>query len=343
MMATVPKEVEEESYLLKSTFFFRKLNDLNYVGIDGRVKAAASKLKNELNWDDRSLYGVSDEAWTIVNDIEISPCQVFVHPTFIRTYPSLIKYYRCLAMIPQKGLMKLAGIGSLRDVEENEKDIPENKIPLIVSTLNQFISSVLAINGWYEDECMKAMVYSTAGTTIDGSWRNKIGEEGERVVKEILVNSLLKNGEVAFFIMKNDDKIEFNEFEKLGKIDELRSIFLKNSYSIVFRAEPDGTILSPTGEVTGGIEVKAGIDPAAALERLGAMFKSFNNIKQSYPDAQTVLVASCLTNEVEARIRESQTVNYTFLLTDITLSKRSAEAKFVNKIREMCGLIHKQM
>ncbi|PKV50442.1 XcyI restriction endonuclease [Aquimarina sp. MAR_2010_214] len=342
-MAKIPKEIEEESYLLKSTFFFRKLNDLNYVGIDGRVKKAAAKLKDDLNWEGRSNLGISEEAWSILKSNEINPCRIFVHPTFLRTYPSLLKYYRCLAMIPQKGLMKLVGIGSLKDIEEKSKDIPESKISSTVKTLNEFISSVLTINGWYKEECLKAMVYSTAGTTIDGSWRNKIGEEGERVVKEILVKALLKNNEVSYFIMKNDDKIEFNEFEQLDKIDELRSIFLTNSYSIVFRSEPDGTILSPSGEVTGGIEVKAGIDPAAALERLGAMFKSFDNIKQTYPKAQTVLVASCLTNEVEARIRESQAVNFTFMLTDITMNKRSVEARFVNKIREMCGLIHKRL
>jgi hypothetical protein len=342
-MAKVPKEIEEESYLLKSTFFFRKLNDLDYVGIDGRVKKAATKLKDDLNWDDYSSLGISKEAWDIAKTQGVLPGRLFVHPTFLRTYPSLIKYYRCLAMLPQKGLMKLVGISNLKGIEEEDKDIPESRIPGTVQKLNEFISSVLSINGWYKDECLKAMVYSTAGTTIDGSWRNKIGDEGERVVKEILVKALLKNNEVTYFIMKNDERIEFTDFEQLDKIDELRSIFLKNSYSIVFRSEPDGTILSPSGDVTGGIEVKAGIDPAGALERLGAMFKSFDNIKQAYPKAQTVLVASCLTKEVEARIRESQAVNFTFMLTDITLSKRSAEAKFVNKIREMCGLIHKRL
>ncbi|MFK7921207.1 MAG: XcyI family restriction endonuclease [Bacteroidia bacterium] len=341
-MAKVPKEIEEESYLLKSTFFFRKLNDLNYVGIDGRVKSAAARLENDLDWDDYTSLGISNEAWEIAKENRITPARLFVHPTFLRTYPSLIKYYRCLAMIPQKGLMKLVGISNLKAIEEKERDIPEARVLGAVLKLNEFISSVLSINGWYKDECLKAMVYSTAGTTIDGSWRNKIGEEGERVVKEILVKALLKNEEVSYFILKNDEKINFKDFDKLDRIDELRSIFLKNSYSIVFRSEPDGTILSPTGDVVGGIEVKAGIDPAAALERLGAMFKSFDNIKQTYPKAQTILVASCLTSEVEARIRESQAVNFTFMLTDITLSKRSAEAKFVNKIREICGLIDRR-
>ena len=110
-----------------------------------------------------------------------------------------------------------------------------------------------------------------------------------------------------------------------------------------FRSEPDGTILSPDGKVTGGIEVKAGIDPAAALERLGAMFKSFDNIKQSSPDAETVLVISCLTDEVQARINESKAVNFTFILTDITLGNRSAENRFVNKIREIANLTGRRL
>jgi len=342
-MAKVPKEVEEESYLLKSTFFYRKLNDLNYVGIDARVKSAALKLKNDLSWTERKVIGISDEAWGIVKENNLQPSQIFVHPTFLRTYPGYLKYYRCLAMLPQKGLKKLVGVTNLKGIEEQDKDIPETKIILLVKTLNEFISSVLSINGWYKEECLKAMVYSTAGTTIDGSWRNKIGEEGERVVKEILVKSLLKNSEVSYFISKDDDRVETKHFDLSGNIDKLKTIILRNSYSIVFRSEPDGTILSPSGEVVGGIEVKAGIDPAAALERLGAMFKSFENIKQTYPKAQTVLVASCLTTEVEARIRESRSVNFTFMLTDITLSKRSVEEKFVNKIREICGLIEKRI
>src|SRR5690606_30105000 len=116
--------------------------------------------------------GINKDAWKIVIDNQLPPSQIFVHPTFLRTYPSYLKYYRCLAMLPQKGLKKLVGINNLNAIEEDNKDIPETKIIQLVKTLNEFISSVLSINGWYKEECLKAMVYSTAGTTIDGSWRN---------------------------------------------------------------------------------------------------------------------------------------------------------------------------
>lgn len=342
-MAKVPKEVVEESYLLKSTFFFRKLHELEYVGITSKITRAIERLDDELDWSRRKDIGINEGAWKTLDKQGISPAKVFVHPNFLRSYPSLLKYYRCLAMLPQKGLQRLCGLGNVKQIEDEDKDIPESKLQGTVTVLNQFLSTVIDINGWYEDEAIKAMVYSTAGTTIDGSWRNAIGEEGERVIKEILVKSLRENSEISFYISKNGDKIDESNFDPSERIDELRTIILKNKFSIIFRSEPDGTIQSPTGEVTGGIEVKAGLDPAGALERLGAMFKSFENVKQTYPKAKTILVASCLTDEVEARIRESQSVDFTFILTDITLDKRSAEAKFVNKVREMCRLIGKRM
>ena len=114
-------------------------------------------------------------------------------------------------MIPQKGLSKLTGVSNLKSIEEGAKEIPESRIETIVFTLNQFISSVLLLNGWYKEDAIKAMVLSTAGTSIDGSWRNKIGAEGERVVKEIILSSLLEKSEVAYCILKNDDRVEVGD------------------------------------------------------------------------------------------------------------------------------------
>ena len=342
-MPKVPKEVIKESYLLKSTFFFRRLHELGYVKIFDKIHSSIKQIGGDINWSDKDSFGVPPEAWEIIESNGIEPATVFVHPNFLRTFPDLIKYYRCLAMIPQKGLSKLTGVSNLKSIEEGAKEIPESRIETIVFTLNQFISSVLLLNGWYKEDAIKAMVLSTAGTSIDGSWRNKIGAEGERVVKEIILSSLLEKSEVAYCILKNDDRVEVGDIASLGGVDKIKTIYLTNSYSIVFRSEPDGTILSPDGKVTGGIEVKAGIDPAAALERLGAMFKSFDNIKQSSPDAETVLVISCLTDEVQARINESKAVNFTFILTDITLGNRSAENRFVNKIREIANLTGRRL
>ena len=55
------------------------------------------------------------------------------------------------------------------------------------------------------------------------------------------------------------------------------------------------------------------------------------------------LIASCITNEVDTRLKSSNSVDYIYLLTDITLNKKNKEAVFVNKIREVCGLINRSL
>ena len=98
-------------------------------------------------------------------------------------------------------------------------------------------------------------------------------------------------------------------------------------------------MLDTTGKTLGAIEVKAGLDPAGALERLGAMFKSFDNILSKQPDAETILVASCITDEVDARLREAQSVRTIFILTDLINNKKGRAAIFINKVRSVLGLI----
>ncbi|MEM1259628.1 MAG: hypothetical protein AAGH81_13930, partial [Bacteroidota bacterium] len=87
----------------------------------------------------------------------------------------------------------------------------------------------------------------------------------------------------------------------------------------------------------------AGIDPAGALERLGAMFKSFDNVLAVTPSATTILVATCITDEVDARLRESNAVKQTYITTDIINNKSGKAKKLANTIRGVLGLISKRM
>ena len=93
-----------------------------------------------------------------------------------------------------------------------------------------------------------------------------------------------------------------------------------------------------SGAIVGIVEIKAGLDPAGALERLGAMLKSFENTLAEYPKAVTILVASCITDEVEARISASMSVRQKYITTNIT-SSDSNKRKFANSIRKVLCLI----
>ena len=110
-----------------------------------------------------------------------------------------------------------------------------------------------------------------------------------------------------------------------------------------FSSEPDVTFMDANGKVIGAVEIKAGIDPAGALERLGAMFKSFDNVLAVTPNVETILVATCITEEVEARLRESNTVSKIFITTDVINNKSGRGIKFSNAVRAIMGLVHQRL
>ena len=184
------------------------------------------------------------------------------------------------------------------------------------------------------------MMYATAGTNIDGAWRNQIGAEGERVIRTIILNGLLHFNEVTSLIDKANNTFEINsaEAKHLSEDVELvKTINLSNGYSVYFSSEPDVTMYSPKGDIVGIIEIKAGLDPAGALERLGAMFKSFENTLAEYPDAITILIASCITKEVDSRLNASMVVRQKYITTDITANTKE-KRKFVNRLRVIMKL-----
>lgn len=92
------------------------------------------------------------------------------------------------------------------------------------------------------------------------------------------------------------------------------------------------------GRVLAGIEVKAGTDPAGALERLGAVFKSFDRILEESPEAETILVLSCITDEVQSRVDASATIKRKFNLVEILSNKNQIQTQFVNHLRGLLGL-----
>ena len=131
---------------------------------------------------------------------------------------------------------------------------------------------------------------------------------------------------------------ELSVDEIMDNVDNIKTINLVNGYSIMFSSEPDVSMYNDQGEIVGIIEIKAGLDPAGALERLGAMLKSFENTLAEYPNATTVLVASCITPEVGARLGASMVVRQKYITTEITSNEKN-QRKFANRMRKILKLI----
>lgn len=347
-MPAVPAEVILEQYQLRSTFFAEKLNELGFFDFEKKVKKIIKDQEDLFSWDDRLDWGITKDAWKRIESKGIAPLSIFCHPRIVSHHPSLIRYYRSVALLPQKGMQTIASVSAIKDIEDGKRNVPQPKVLNVVSTLNEFVSSIVSLTPNIDSKKISGMMYSTAGTTIDGSWRNQIGVEGERVVRSIVVKALMENNEIRAIVDKNDNSYVLSEWKTIygdpvSTITGIKSIITINGSSMLFSSEPDITFMDSNGKINGAVEIKAGIDPAGALERLGAMFKSFDNVLAVTPNADTILVATCITEEVEARLRESNTVSKIFITTDVINNKAGRGIKFSNSARSIMGLIDKRL
>lgn len=340
-MSKLPESVVKESYLLRSTFSYNRLRSDGYFELFMKISKFARVEGAKLNWDSRSEWNVSEEAWNILQTNKIAPMLVFLHPKVLQLHPTFLKYYRSVALIPQKGLTSLTGISNIDSIEGGKVEagqLKQEQIDKLVGTINETLSLVVSLASDINEKKIEGMMYATAGVKIDGSWRNKIGEEGERVIRRIIFNELLAHNEISSIENKKDVLTEIAQWDTDRDIDDIKKIHLVNGFSILFSSEPDVTMYNDSGAIVGVIEIKSGLDPAGALERLGAMFKSFENTLAEYPDAVTILIASCITKEVEKRLNASMTVRQRYLTTDIT-SSNADKRKFANRLRVIMQLV----
>ena len=242
-------------------------------------------------------------------------------------------------MIPQKGLAAVSGVSSLEKIESGRSGVNKSQTERLVKTINEFTSLMVNLSTGLNKNELEGMMYATAGVKIDGSWRNQIGNEGERVIRTILFDGLVANDEVSSVTCRgNTQEVTPKTINRIREgLEEDQTLNLMNGYSVKYSSEPDVEMKDEKGDTVGVIEIKSGIDPAGALERLGAMLKSFENTLAEYPSAATILVASCITDEVQKRLNASMIVRSTYVTTNIT-SSASEKRKFVNKIRSLLKL-----
>lgn len=341
-MPKVPNSVVKESYLLKSTFFYNRLRTEGYFSLFAQIKKYAKVEGSAIQWNELEEWHISQEAWQIIAGNDIQPLLVFLHPKVLQLNPQFLKYYRSIAMIPQKGLKAMSGVSNVDGIEDGKVEsgkMTQKQVERLVQTINETMSVVVSLALDINEKKLEGMMYATAGTKIDGSWRNSIGAEGERVIRRIILGELLAHSEVSSVVDKENQIHSISEWNIGDDFDCIKVINLINGYSILFSSEPDVTMFDGNGSIVGVIEIKSGLDPAGALERLGAMFKSFENTLAEYPNAVTILVASCITDEVESRLGASMLVRQKYITTNIT-SNEHERRKFVNRIRTIVKLVN---
>jgi hypothetical protein len=342
---TMTDEVNRINYRLRSTFFYRKLKEYKTLSFKTKVSALLP-FKHLYGWENRKDWGIGEDAFIYISKhTELQLIQVFCHPRLIREHSSLLAYYRNIAALPQKAVQYLAKVNlkKIEADEENKYPLTEEKALSLSRLFNEHISLIIdtSIESLTQEE-LYAILLASTGAQIDGSWRNAIGEEAEKIVQKLIIKEAKERHLLAAFIPRkgidieayNPDKID----EQLGNVDAYRGVMLTNYTSILFASEPDISLLNNQGATVGVIEVKGGIDPAGALERYGAAKKSFEEALRINPEVKTILVASCLTPEVNNRIQNDPIISVYFNLTEILSEESIIYGQFVD---EIFSILHK--
>ena len=124
-------------------------------------------------------------------------------------------------------------------------------------------------------------------------FRNVIGQDAERLIKT-----------------KVDDWLREQEL-----IEERRSrskFILSGGVTMIYGSDPD-ILFARAERPVATIEIKGGKDPAGALERLGAMQKSFDATPAG---CQNILIAGVVTPQMQSRLEQIGVVKV-FVLDDL--------------------------
>ncbi len=318
-------------YSLRSSFFVRQLRAVDLWKAIGEVQAL-SKVRNGFLWTDRAKWGIEVEAWERVASWKIDPLRLFCHPRVLEEQPQLLLYYRTVALLSRKGLASLVG-GGIDRIEAGRVDqLNEDFRTKLVVAVNCVISAMVSAAAELEAQHLTGLQFAAAGATIQGSWNNAVGKEGEAAVRTILVNHL--QAEIVQVVWRDNTTTLFADIGLTGLLDriaDIRVLRLSRGYHLAFASEPDVSLRDAANIPQVAIEVKAGADPAGALERLGAAMKSFENDRNANPRVKTVYVVRCMTPELRSRIDEGNPFDHTFSMAELLANDRK-QRTFANLI-----------
>ncbi len=318
-------------YSLRSSFFLRRLRSIDLWKAIGEVQELL-KVKDSFPWKQRSRWGIEDEAWKRVMEWKIEPLILFCHPRVLSEQPRLLLYFRTAALLSQKGLNRLVGPDVPR-IEAGQIDrLDTEAVNQLVVTINSVVSAMISAGAELESRQLTGLQFAAAGATIQGSWNNAVGAEGEAAVRTILLNHL--RNEIVQIVWRDGSTSAYesaSHTELIDRIAEVRVVRLKQGFHILFASEPDISLRNADNVPVVAIEVKAGSDSAGALERLGAAMKSFENDRNLNPRLKTIYVVRAMTPQLRKRIDEGNPFDFTFALSELMADDRT-QRTFANLI-----------
>ena len=256
---------------------------------DLAVRHTIEQLELDLDYETNlEQLAIAPEAWEYVSEEQIDPKLVFAHPDMLQAYPETSLYYRGIATLSLKRVQAMAvSVNSWEDGRRTRKPSLQS-CERVARTYNAVISVVITgSDGWTLENGYRS-VLATIGITEDGKLRNIVGQEGEKAVKDGILQWLESSSGI--------------QVQKEGSVTVLGD---DNALRMVYASEPDIYFERQASNGYWGtvstIEIKSGTDPAGALERLGAVQKSFD---ETPARAQNFAVLGVVTPEMRRRLNE---------------------------------------
>ena len=237
---------------------------------------------------------------TFVETSGVDPKLVFAHPILLPGTSTDVTILPWDSIVCRRSAWQTS-LCPLPSWEDGSRKSPvtQSQSTAVARLYNAVISSIIeGATNWTLENGYRNII-ANMGIGLDGTFRNIIGRDAESLVKNAYKELA---GTVRSLIL--EQSVEATEFR------------LPNGYSMKFGSEPDVLFRQVVGgneRMAATIEIKGGKDPAGALERLGAMQKSF---EATPPGCVNFLVAGVVTPEMRARLDQMGVVKV-YVLDDL--------------------------
>jgi hypothetical protein len=251
----------------------------------------------ELTFAPLERLAISEQAWEHVVESGFDPKLVFAHPMLLCQHPRASEYYRGIALLSRKRVSEIAV--SVDSWESGARaTVSDAQSVRVASLYNAVISSIIeGATEWTLENGYRNII-ANMGIGLDGTVRNRIGRDAEQLVKGRITEWLDRR---QLIVHQNADGTQFG---------------LPVGYTMRYGSEPDIQFqLTANNETSlvATIEIKGGKDAAGALERLGAVQKSF---EETPPNCANFLIAGVITPEMAQRL-DAMGVAKRYLLDDL--------------------------
>ena len=249
---------------------------------DRQALAAIEGFNSDLRYRKRHLC-IAKAAWRHVKEAGIEPRLVFAHPTLLKNIPQASLHYRGIALLSLKRVQEIAGAVTTWERSPTSARVSDKKALAICRLYNVVISSIIVDNTkWALDDGYRN-VLATVGITEDGAIRNIIGQEAEDAIKRRLFEWTRDKG-----LLLDAATPSAGQWKLTGDT------------VMRFGSEPD-IAFEKAGQLAVLVEVKGGKDAAGALERLGAIKKTFD---EAPVGCKNFLVVGVVTSTMRTRLNE---------------------------------------